>query len=341
MRVLVTGCAGFVGSAVATNLLSRGDEVVGVDNLNDYYNPALKQARLSNLRSMDSDFQFLQEGLEALEPASSQFEGIDAIVHLGAQAGVRYSIDNPQAYISSNLVGFANILELARLRQPQHVVYASSSSVYGANTHRPFSINDHVNHPVSLYAATKRSNELMAQSYSSLYEIPMTGLRFFTVYGPWGRPDMAYFSFTERILNKQPIRVFGDGLLSRDFTFIDDIVSGVIRCLDKPPSTSASSGPLINETAAPHRVFNLGNGSPVTVNSMIDELEAALGVEAIRDFVERQQGDVDHTLSDISDTREWCGYKPTTSLAIGIPKFVDWYQNFYKPSILDQEVSEH
>jgi UDP-glucuronate 4-epimerase len=231
--------------------------------------------------------------------------------------------------VHSNLVGFANVLELARSSSVRHLVYASSSSVYGANRSRPYAVSDEVNQPISFYAATKRANEVMAESYSHLYGIPSTGLRFFTVYGPWGRPDMAIFSFTQKMLAGEPIELYGDGLLSRDFTFIDDIVDGVIRCLDHPPAGQPQSGSGINQTASPHRIFNLGNGEPVSVVDMVSELERALGIAAVRVPLGRPNGDVEHTLADISATTKWCGYRPRTSLAQGIPRFVDWYRNYY------------
>jgi UDP-glucuronate 4-epimerase len=319
--ILVTGAAGFVGSFVAARLADMGHRVVGCDNFNDYYDPQLKHDRVAALlaprgiacqRLELSDGQQLAALFESVRPTH--------VVHLAAQAGVRYSLENPAAYIQSNLVGFANMLEACRRHRTAHMVYASSSSVYGANTKVPFAESDQTDAPVSLYAATKKSNELMAYSYSHLYELPLTGLRFFTVYGPWGRPDMAYFSFTRKIVNGEPIPVFAEGKLERDFTYIDDIVEGVVRLLFKP--TPAASG------RAAHAVFNIGNHQPVRVMDFITTLEQALGRKAVIDFQPMQPGDVPATYADTERLRDWVGFAPATPLAQGLAEFYRWYKDW-------------
>ncbi len=319
MKVLVTGVAGFIGMHVAERLLARGDAVVGVDNLNDYYEVALKEARLSRL-APDSAFVMRRLDIADREGMAELFrtERPDAVVHLAAQAGVRYSLKNPLAYADSNLLGFVNVLEGCRHAGVKHLVYASSSSVYGGNTKVPFSEDDNVDHPVSLYAATKKANELMAYSYSHLYGIPATGLRFFTVYGPWGRPDMAYFSFTQAILAGRPIEVFNHGRMQRDFTYIDDITEGVIRVLDKP----ATGTP-------PHTVYNIGNHQPVELMTFIDILETALGKKAVRHFLPMQDGDVPITYADTAKLRAAVGFAPSTPLDVGLGRFVEWYRGRY------------
>lgn len=327
-RVLVTGAAGFIGSQTARALLDQGHEVIGLDNMNSYYDVSLKRARLAGLEGQPG-FSFLPRDVVGVEELAGELSGTSRIVHLAAQAGVRYSITNPVAYFNSNLLGFGSVLELARTLDVEHLVYASSSSVYGANRKLPFSVADEVNHPVSLYAATKRANELMAESYSHLYRLPATGLRFFTVYGPWGRPDMAIFGFTEKILRRQTIELFGGGELTRDFTYIDDIVGGLLQCLDRAPRPGNTPGLGVNETSSPHRVLNLGRGEPVSVLQMVRLLENALGIEADIKLIDRQPGDVDHTLSDITETTRWCGYRPSISLEAGIAAFVDWYRSYY------------
>jgi UDP-glucuronate 4-epimerase len=329
MKVLVTGAAGFIGSHVCQQLLDRGDQVVGIDNLNSYYDVSLKQARLQKLK-LSRKFKSLEIDVCSIQPSDKSFEDIERIVHLAAQAGVRHSIQHPRDYVDSNIVGFLEVLELARYRKIEHLVYASSSSVYGANQDLPFGVDNEVNHPISLYAATKRANELMAESYSHLFDIPMTGLRFFTVYGPWGRPDMAIFDFTKKIIKGDEIVLYGRGELSRDFTFIDDIVEGVIRCLDKAPNSKTYVGPEVNQGSSPHIILNLGRGVPVTVVEMVSALERELGTVAKIRLVERQPGDVDHTLSDIDATTDWCGYRPATDLHVGIHDFCQWYIYYNK-----------
>lgn len=322
MKVLITGVAGFIGMHVCQRLLARGDEVIGVDNLNDYYDVSLKEERLAQLRSQN-DFRFAHIDIADRVEMAKFFEQEkpQSVVHLAAQAGVRYSLTNPHAYADSNLIGFVNILEGCRHTQVQHLVYASSSSVYGGNTKIPFSEADNVNQPVSLYAATKKANELMAHAYSHLYKIPATGLRFFTVYGPWGRPDMAYFSFTQAILEGRPIDVFNHGQLQRDFTYIDDITEGVVRVLDKPASL---------DTEAPHHVFNIGNHKPVALLVFIETLEKALGREAIKNFLPMQLGDVYTTHADTEKLHQWVGFSPDTPLQDGVEKFVAWYNTRYQ-----------
>jgi UDP-glucuronate 4-epimerase len=325
MKILVTGVAGFIGMHVAQALLARGDRVVGIDNLNDYYAVDLKRARLAQL---SGEFVFHQVDFSdhaALDAAIGS-EDFDRIVHLGAQAGVRYSIDNPRAYVQSNLVGHVNILELARTRRIAHLVYASSSSVYGGNETLPFRVEDRTDHPVSLYAATKKAGELMSETYAHLYRIPQTGLRFFTVYGPWGRPDMALWLFTQAILEGRPIKVFNHGRMQRDFTYIDDIVAGVIACLDHPPADDGAPKP--GGSVAPHRIYNIGNHRSEELGRMIDVLEAACGREAIRDYQPMQDGDVPATYADISAIQRDLGFAPTTTIDAGIPKFVDWYRAY-------------
>jgi UDP-glucuronate 4-epimerase len=325
MKILVTGVAGFIGMHVAQALLARGDRVVGIDNLNDYYAVDLKRARLAQL---SGEFVFHQVDFSdhaALDAAIGS-EDFDRIVHLGAQAGVRYSIDNPRAYVQSNLVGHVNILELARTRRIAHLVYASSSSVYGGNETLPFRVEDRTDHPVSLYAATKKADELMSETYAHLYRIPQTGLRFFTVYGPWGRPDMALWLFTQAILEGRPIKVFNHGRMQRDFTYIDDIVAGVIACLDHPPADD--NAPKPGSSVAPHRIYNIGNHRSEELGRMIDVLEAACGREAIRDYQPMQDGDVPATYADISAIQRDLGFAPTTTIDAGIPKFVDWYRDY-------------
>jgi len=325
MTVLVTGAAGFIGMTVSHALLAKGERVIGIDDLNDYYDPALKQARLATLDGKPG-FSFRKidiadtEAVLALNDASV---GIDRIVHLAAQAGVRYSLKNPYAYVRSNLLGHLNLMELARQTDGlRHMVYASSSSVYGGNEKVPFSVEDRTDTPVSLYAATKRSDELMSHSYSHLYEIPMTGLRFFTVYGPWGRPDMAAWIFTEKMLRGEPIPVFNQGDMKRDFTYIDDIVAGVCAVLDGPPARG-------NNLAA-HRVYNIGNNRSEPLMRMIQVLEDAIGVSAHVDFQPMQAGDVRETYADIDAISRDFGYAPTTPIDIGIPKFVDWFKTYHK-----------
>ena len=334
MRVLVTGAAGFIGSHLSQRLLARGGEVLGYDNLNPYYDPRLKQARLDRLLPLDS-FQFVQASLEdrpALEAAFDAFQP-DRVVNLAAQAGVRYSLENPQAYLDSNVVGFLNILEACRHRGIEHLVYASSSSVYGANKKLPFAVEDSVDHPVSMYVATKKANELMAHTYSHLFGLPTTGLRFFTVYGPWGRPDMALFLFTRKILAGEPIDVFNHGHHTRDFTYIDDIVEGVIRTLDKVPDPDPRHDPMAPTPAtssAPYRVYNIGNHQPVQLLRYIEVLEDCLGRKSERNLLPLQPGDVPDTCADVSALQRDTGYSPSTPIETGIGRFVEWYRDYYR-----------
>jgi UDP-glucuronate 4-epimerase len=333
MKILVTGTAGFIGNALAIRLLERGDEVVGVDNVNDYYDVRLKEARLERI-SNHPGFTEIRAGIHdraAMEEVFAKYKP-QRVVNLAAQAGVRYSLKNPYAYVDSNLVGFVNILEGCRHHEVEHLVYASSSSVYGANTKMPFSVHDNVDHPVSLYAASKKANELMAHSYSHLYGIPTTGLRFFTVYGPWGRPDMAYFSFTKAILEGRPIDVFNHGKMKRDFTYIDDIVEGVMRTLDRVPSGNPewnSEAPDPGSSHARYRLYNIGNNNPVDLMHLIGELERNLGKTAEKNFLPMQAGDVPATYANVDDLARDVGFKPGTSIEVGIEKFVSWYRTFY------------
>ncbi len=333
MNVLVTGAAGFIGMHVAQRLLDAGHEVVGIDDLNTYYDPALKQARLDRLLPQ-AGFRFEKLDIADRPGMTRLFEGhaFDQVVHLAAQAGVRYSITNPHAYADSNLVGFVNILEACRHGGVQHLVYASSSSVYGGNTRMPFSEHDSVDHPVSLYAATKKANELMAHTYSHLFGLPTTGLRFFTVYGPWGRPDMAAFLFADAILAGRPIKVFNHGNMRRDFTYIDDIVEGVVRLLDHPPAGDPGFDPLNPDPAssrARYRVFNIGNSEPVPLMEFIAAMESAIGREAIKEFLPMQDGDVPATFADTSELAALVGFAPRTDVREGVRRFVDWYRAFY------------
>jgi UDP-glucuronate 4-epimerase len=336
MKVLVTGAAGFIGSALAHRLLDRGDEVVGVDNLNDYYDVRLKHARLDRLRPR-SGFVFERIDIVEREPMVEVFarSRVDVVVHLAAQAGVRYSIENPAAYVDANLVGFLNVLEGCRRTRVGHLVFASSSSVYGANTRLPFSEHDNVDHPVSLYAATKKANELMAHSYASLYGLPCTGLRFFTVYGPWGRPDMALFKFTEGILAGRPIPVFNRGDMVRDFTYVDDIVEGVVRVMGAPAAAAdAWSGerPDPATSYAPWRIFNIGNNQPVKLMRYIEVLEQCLGKKAQLELLPMQPGDVPATFADVGELQRAVGYKPQTPIEVGVRRFAEWYQAYYRKS---------
>jgi UDP-glucuronate 4-epimerase len=335
MSILVTGAAGFIGSHVALKLLERGEHVVGFDNLNDYYDVALKRARLERLAE-NSHFRFIQGDVADISATARLFDGenITRVVHLAAQAGVRYSLTNPHAYIQSNLVGFTNILEGCRHRKVDHLVYASSSSVYGGNQKLPFSEHDSVDHPVSLYAATKKANELMAHTYSHLFRLPTTGLRFFTVYGPWGRPDMALFLFTKAILEGRTIEVFNNGKMRRDFTYIDDIVEGVVRVLDRPAEPDPSFDPMAPDPArsnAPYRVFNIGNNQPVELMAYIEALETCLGQTAIKNFLPLQPGDVPATEADASELEAATGFTPGTPVSEGIKRFVEWYRAYYAP----------
>mgnify|MGYP003451492169 FL=1 len=333
MRVMVTGAAGFIGSHLSERLLARGDEVLGYDNLNAYYDPRLKEARLAKLLPQPG-FRFVRASLEdraALDAAFDDFKP-QRVVNLAAQAGVRYSLENPQAYIDSNIVGFLNILEACRYRGIEHLVYASSSSVYGANKKLPFAVEDSVDHPVSMYATTKKANELMAHTYSHLFNLPTTGLRFFTVYGPWGRPDMALFLFTRKILAGEPIDVFNHGHHTRDFTYIDDIVEGVIRTLDRVPGPDPDYDPLAPTPAsssAPYRVYNIGNHQPVQLLRYIEVLEDCLGRKAERNLLPLQPGDVPDTYADVEALQRDTGYSPATSIEVGVRRFVDWYRGFY------------
>lgn len=321
-KILVTGAAGFIGFHLAQKLCGQGMRVLGIDNMNDYYDVSLKEARLAELKKHNS-FEFQKLSLEDNDAMAAMFEEFkpDIVVHLAAQAGVRYSIDNPRAYVASNLDGFINILEGCRHHAVKHLVFASSSSVYGANKKTPFSESDNVDHPVSLYAATKKSNELMAHAYAHLYGIPCSGLRFFTVYGPWGRPDMAYFKFTQKILKGEPIGVFNHGDMKRDFTYIDDIVEGVERLMDHLPP--------IDGDGAPYKIYNIGNNQPEQLMDMISILEDALGKKAVTDMKPMQMGDVKETYADIDALERAVGFKPSTSLEKGITQFVDWYKNYY------------
>ena len=333
MKVLVTGAAGFIGMHASERLLARGDEVVGLDNLNDYYDPQLKRDRLARLEPHPS-FRFVKMDVADRGGVEKLFadEKFDRVIHLAAQAGVRYSIENPHAYIDSNIVGFMNILEGCRHNKVQHLAYASSSSVYGGNTKMPFSEHHSVDHPISMYAATKKANELMAHTYSHLFGLPTTGLRFFTVYGPWGRPDMALFLFTKATLEGRPIDVFNHGKMQRDFTYVDDIVEGVIRVLDH----TAESDPGFNadqpdpgRSKAPFRVFNIGNHSPVQLMDYIGAIESALGMEAKKNFLPMQDGDVPATYADTSELNAWTGFQPGTPVKEGVARFVAWYREYF------------
>ena len=333
-KILVTGAAGFIGFHLCKRLLARGDEVSGLDNLNDYYDVSLKHDRLSQLEEI-SGFKFYECSLEDRNTVEALFrtEQFDKVVNLAAQAGVRYSLQNPHAYISSNIVGFMNILEGCRHNGVKHLVYASSSSVYGANTRMPFSVHHNVDHPVSLYAATKKSNELMAHTYSSLYGLPTTGLRFFTVYGPWGRPDMALFLFTKAIIEGRPIDVFNYGKMQRDFTYIDDIIEGVIRVTDVTPAANpawSGDSPDPGASYAPYRIYNIGNNSPVELLHFIETLERSLGMTAIKNLLPIQAGDVPATYADVDDLMNDVGFKPSTSIEEGVNRFVEWYRAYYR-----------
>ncbi|MBY0488285.1 MAG: NAD-dependent epimerase [Gemmatimonadaceae bacterium] len=333
-KILVTGAAGFIGSHTSQRLLARGDEVVGLDNVNDYYDPTLKEARLARLTSQPG-FRFvrLELGDRAGMDALFKTERFDKVIHLAAQAGVRYSLTNPHAYVDSNLVGFMNILEGCRHHGVQHLTYASSSSVYGANTAMPFSVHQNVDHPLSLYAATKKANELMAHTYSHLYQLPTTGLRFFTVYGPWGRPDMALFLFTKAILEGKPIDVFNHGQMRRDFTYIDDIVEGVIRTSDHtaPPNPAwDSNAPDPATSKAPYRIYNIGNNNPVELMHLISTLEQCLGRTATKNMLPLQAGDVPATYANVDALVEDVGFQPATPIETGVARFVNWYKEYYQ-----------
>jgi UDP-glucuronate 4-epimerase len=333
MKVLVTGAAGFIGHALADSLCRRGDEVVGIDNLNDYYDVGLKQARLALLRDFDN-FRFRRVDLADADAMRQLFadERFERVLNMAAQAGVRYSLENPSAYVSSNLVGFANLLECCRHHDIGHLVYASSSSVYGANRKMPFSTRHNVDHPISLYAATKKSNELMAHSYSHLYGLATTGLRFFTVYGPWGRPDMSPILFADAITHGRPIRVFNQGNHRRDFTYIDDIVGGVLLCLDRPPEADPDWDGFDEDpsrSSAPWRIYNIGRGEPVELLRYIELMEHALGRSTGREMLPAQAGDVAETYADISDLSAATGYRPSISLEEGLTRFAQWYRDYY------------
>ncbi len=329
MKIFVTGAAGFIGHQTTLRLLARGDTVIGVDNLNDYYDVSLKEARLQDIAKhpQASNFKFIKLDLADTSATEALFkaEQPERVIHLAAQAGVRYSLQNPHAYVQSNLVAFTNILEGCRHNKIEHLVYASSSSVYGGNTKLPFSEQDTVDHPVSLYAATKKANELMAHTYSHLYGIPTTGLRFFTVYGPWGRPDMSPFLFADAILSNKPIKVFNHGDMMRDFTYIDDIVEGVVRVADKVATPEANS-------SVPYRIFNIGNNQPEKLMDFIGILESAFGKTAEKEFLPMQDGDVKATYADTSALEAWVAFKPYTPLKDGIAKFADWYTTYYNKS---------
>ncbi len=334
MKVLITGSAGFIGSALSLRLLERGDEVIGLDCLNDYYDVNLKKARLARTQSHPNytDLRINLEDRQAVADAFAKHKP-NRVVNLAAQAGVRYSIENPQSYVDTNLVGFGNILEGCRHNEVEHLVYASSSSVYGANTNMPFSVHDNVDHPLSLYAASKKANELMAHTYSHLYQLPVTGLRFFTVYGPWGRPDMALFLFTRSILAGEPINVFNYGNHRRDFTYIDDIVEGVIRTLDRvaaPNPEWSGDKPDSASSLAPYRLYNIGNNNPVELREYISVLEECLGIKAKQNLLPLQPGDVPDTYANVEALVQDTGYKPETTIQEGIANFVEWYREYYK-----------
>ena len=341
MNYLVTGCAGFIGYQLSAELLKQGISVVGYDNLNTYYEKSLKEARLSQLHTISKNvnvpFYFFKDDLsnqEGIEKVFSLYNP-EKVINLAGQAGVRFSIENPRSYVDSNLIGFFNILEACRRYSIKHLVYASSSSVYGGNSKQPFSENDAVENPISFYAATKKSNELMAHSYSHLYGIPTTGLRFFTVYGPWGRPDMAPFLFIKSIIENNPINIFNEGNMSRDFTFIDDITKSILKVLEKIPTSksySASEINFSNLSNAPYRIFNIGNSKPVFLMDFIKTIENATGQKAIKNFMPMQKGDVKSTFADTKLLEDWINFKPNTSIQEGINKTVDWYLDFYKKS---------
>jgi UDP-glucuronate 4-epimerase len=327
LSTLITGAAGFIGFNVARRLLDRGGSVIGLDSVNDYYSTALKRERLARLsRDHGARFRFVQADLADEAALDRELAGadFDGIVHLAAQAGVRYSIENPRAYVRSNLVGHLNMLEIARARKSRHLVYASSSSVYGGNKTLPFRVEDRVDHPLSLYAATKKADELMSETYAHLYRLPQTGLRFFTVYGPWGRPDMAMWLFTRAIMEGRPIQVFGEGNMRRDFTFIDDIVSGVVACLDNPPPDDGAE--KAGGSHGPHRLYNIGNNRSEELGRMIELIEQACGRKAEKRLLPMQDGDVRDTFADISAIERDLGYAPTTAIDVGVPAFVDWYR---------------
>ncbi len=330
MTILATGAAGFIGFHVAGTLAARGERVLGIDNLNDYYSVILKQARIAELQRNHGDgFRFAHVDFAdhvALDAILAD-EPIDRIIHLGAQAGVRYSIENPRAYVQANLVGHLNLLEVGRQRQVKHLVYASSSSVYGGNDSMPFRVEDRVDHPLSLYAATKKADELMSETYAHLYRLPQTGLRFFTVYGPWGRPDMAMWLFAEAILQGRPIRVFNNGDMRRDFTYIDDIVAGVVAALDHPPGDEGAE--KAGGSKSPHRLYNIGNHRSEALGRMIDVIEEACGRKAIREYHPMQPGDVRETYADISAIRRDLGFEPATTIDVGVPRFVDWFRRYH------------
>lgn len=332
-KIFLTGCAGFIGFHLTNRLISEGYEVIGLDNLNSYYDVSLKESRLAILKRQDG-FSFVKASLEDTEAVNGVFANnkIGTVINLAAQAGVRYSLVNPKAYIDSNIAGFLNILEGCRHNNIGHLIYASSSSVYGANTAIPFSVHNNVDHPVSLYAATKKANELMAHSYSHLYGIPVTGLRFFTVYGPWGRPDMALFLFTKAILEGKPIKVYNYGKMMRDFTYIDDIVEGIVRLIPRIPQSNTSwngDDPDPATSRAPYRIYNIGNNNPVELSEFISTLERKLGKEAIKEYLPLQQGDVLKTYADVDDLIRDVGFKPHTPIEEGIEKFVDWYKDYF------------
>jgi UDP-glucuronate 4-epimerase len=326
-NILVTGSAGFVGFHLCQKLLANGETVIGVDNLNDYYDVNLKQARLEQLFPY-KNFKFFQLDIANREKIAELFASCkpELVINLAAQAGVRHSLTHPHTYVDSNLVGFTNVLEGCRHTGVKHLVYASSSSVYGANTKIPFAVGDRVDYPVSLYAATKKANELMAYTYSHLYQIPTTGLRFFTVYGPWGRPDMAYFSFTKLILNRQPIKVFNYGKMRRDFTYIDDIVEGIVRVADKIPRSDSTP----ETKSTPHKIYNIGNHQPIKLVDFIETLEKHLGIEAQKELLPMQPGEVTDTYADIEDLMKDTGFKPNTPLDVGLKHFVEWYRSYYQ-----------